>query len=376
MASSWFQRSAPSEGRHYSDLKPPDVEVQVANRDPHQYHFNSTALPQATRSEHSHSQLHVQSASLFDIGIFKDTLAPSLALHSSFAFLSWAAGRQLNRVDAKDWLWPTAQVANGWWSAVGRRVFEGMSLSQALRRLSWPERLILTGVTVWGGRLFYRIASRSVKRGADDPRYEESGIKKEEDFWNKAFFTIFLPEAVFQSIISLPFTAPFRHEGAVLTGYHPSIQMLAVGLFSAGFALETLADYQLDVNEEQKSGGLKRDGVWSIVRHPNYLGDVLVHLSFPLLLFGSDMLAPIELLGPLANYAFLRYFGEDKENETNQEERYKRADPQKEQELMEWRKEKNSFWPQMREFRNKWTWVVIGCGALGVVIEEGVRTFH
>ena len=146
-----------------------------------------------------------------------------------------------------------------------------MSLSQALRRLSWPERLILTGVTAWGGRLFYRTALRSVKRGADDPRYEESGIKKEEGFWNKAFFTIFLPEAVFQSIISLPFTAPFRHEGAVLTGYHPYIQMLAVGLFSAGFALETLADYQLDVNKEQKSSGLKRDGVWSIVRHPKYV---------------------------------------------------------------------------------------------------------
>ena len=108
----------------------------------------------------------------------------------------------------------------------------------------------------------------------------------------------------------------------------------------------------------------------------SYLGDALVHLSFPLLLFGSDMLAPIELLGPLANYAFLRYFGGDKENETSQEERYKLADPQKEQELVEWRKEKNSFWPQMQEFGNKWTWVVIGCGALGVVIEEGLRTFH
>jgi hypothetical protein len=108
----------------------------------------------------------------------------------------------------------------------------------------------------------------------------------------------------------------------------------------------------------------------------SYLGDTLVHLSFPLLLFGSDMLAPIELLGPLANYAFLRYFGGDKENVTNQEELYERADPRKEQELMEWRKEKNLFWPQMREFRNKWTWIVVGCGALGVVIEEGVRTFH
>jgi len=376
MAWSWFQRSAPSEGRVYSDLRPPDVEIQVANREPHQFYFNSTALPQAKRTDQSHSQLHIQSASLFDIGIFKDTLAPSLALHSSFALLAWAAGRHTNRVEAKDWLWPSAQVANAWWSAVGRHMFEGMTLSQTLGRLSWPERLILTGVTAWGGRLLYRIASRSINRGSDDPRYEESGVKNEEGFWNKALFTIFFPEAIFQSIISLPFTAPFRHEGAVLTGYHPYVQMLAVGLFSAGFALEILADYQLDAYKQEKSGGLKRDGVWSIVRHPNYLGDALVHLSFPLLLFGSDMLAPIELLGPIANYTFLRYFGGDKENETNREKRYKRADPQKEREFVQWRQEKNSFWPQLQELGNKWIWVVICCGALGIFVEEGLRQLH
>jgi steroid 5-alpha reductase family enzyme len=71
--------------------------------------------------------------------------------------------------------------------------------------------LVLTGVTLWGGRLFYRIASRSVKRGGDDPRYEEE--KKEEGYWNMALFKIFLPEAFFQMLISLPFTAPFRHPG-------------------------------------------------------------------------------------------------------------------------------------------------------------------
>lgn len=121
-------------------------------------------------------------------------------------------------------------------------------------------------MTLWGTRLFYRIATRSINRGKDDGRYDAA--KKEEGFWNKALLTKFLPEAVAQTIITIAFAAPFRHRGAVLTGYHPVGQALAVGLFSSGFALETLADYQLSQHQKRPEGGLYRDGVWSICRHP------------------------------------------------------------------------------------------------------------
>lgn len=46
---------------------------------------------------------------------------------------------------------------------------------------------------------------------------------------------------------------------------------LAVFVFSAGFALEVLADYQLNAHKKKsQSTTVKRDGVWSIVRHPKY----------------------------------------------------------------------------------------------------------
>ncbi|OCK84029.1 DUF1295-domain-containing protein [Lepidopterella palustris CBS 459.81] len=377
MASGWFQRAGSPEGRTSSPLGwQPNVEFQAADRQPSQIYLNSSNNSSAPPGlgDSFHSKTHVATASLFDIGIFKDTLAPSLALHSGLAIIAYSAARYTDRVEAKDWLWPSGQVVNAWWSAVGRRVYAGYTLSQALNRLSWHERLILTGVTLWGGRLFYRIASRSIKRGKDDPRYEDA--KKEEGFWNKALFTVFLPETLFQCVISLPFTAPFRHEGAVLTGYHPYVQMGAVGMFCAGLALETLADYQLDAHKAEGKGGLTKEGVWSIVRHPNYLGDAFVHLSFIVLLYGSDMLAPIELLGPLANYAFLRYFGGDKENEASQTRRYSMSDPEKMQQLEQFRSEKNSFWPAAKEIGNKWLWIVLACGGVGVFVEEGLRTLH
>lgn len=44
---------------------------------------------------------------------------------------------------------------------------------------------------------------------------------------------------------------------------------LAIFVFSAGFALEILADYQLNHHKKNKGDAtLEREGVWSIVRHP------------------------------------------------------------------------------------------------------------
>ena len=104
----------------------------------------------------------------------------------------------------------TGMVANAWWSAIGAPViYEGLSPSEAWDALSYNQKLLLVGVTAWGVRLLYRVASRSLRRGKDDPRYETSA-RKQPDFWNKAFFTMFLPEALIQALVSLPFTLPFR----------------------------------------------------------------------------------------------------------------------------------------------------------------------
>ena len=53
----------------------------------------------------------------------------------------------------------------------------------------------------------------------------------------------------------------------------------------------------------------------------SYLGDALVHFSFPAVLYANGLLNPWYLLGAAANYAFLRYIGGDWENEISQAER-------------------------------------------------------
>lgn len=75
----------------------------------------------------------------------------------------------------------------------------------------------------------------------------------------------------------------------------------------------------------------------------------LVHLSFALLSipsYGFDAITSALLLaGPVANYAFLRLVGGDKQNEASQLERYEKEDKEKYAEFQQYRAQVNSFWP-------------------------------
>ena len=94
------------------------------------------------------------------------------------------------------------------------------------------------------------------------------------------------------------------------------------------------------------------------------------------MLYGSDMLAPVELLGPIANYGFLRFFGGDAQKEKSQVRRYSESHPAKFAELEKFRSDKNAFWPRVDELGNKWLWTVLGVGGLGIALEQTLRTLH
>ncbi|KAI0149028.1 hypothetical protein BJ166DRAFT_55222 [Pestalotiopsis sp. NC0098] len=338
-------------------------------------------LPNASGAEQdrfgSHFNLHRgHYLGTTTVGLLQNTVLPSFGLHAGLGAVAYGLGRYTDRAEAKDYLWPSGQVANAWWSAIGVPVvYGGMSVSAAWAALNYDQKLLLTGVSAWGLRLFYRIVTRSVKRGEDDPRY--INVKKEDPgFWNKAAYTLFLPEAVVQTLISLPFVLPFRaplssSQSSLSLGPSAISHSLAVFLFAVGYSAEILADWQLDSHVQSTGGStLNRSGVWSVVRHPNYLGDALCHFSFSVLAASAGLLHPIAALGPLVNYAFLRNIGGDKQNEEYQEARYAKENPAKYQQLQEYKRTKNSFWPRLEEFKNKWLWAVVGAGAAGVVLEQ------
>lgn len=209
-------------------------------------------------------------SSLVDVGVLRDTLLPNLAFHSSLAVPAYLIGRAVDRLEAKDVLWSTGQVSNVLYASIIRpSLVQGLPLDLVLRRISRAGWITIAGVSLWGTRLAYRVISRSLARGHDDPRY--TAAKQAPSGWNKAFFKLFAPEAIVQSLITLAVTIPFRAGVPVIgapTEYAGIIDALAIGLWSAGFGMEVLADWQLSSHKESGDQGLMRDGVWSIVRHP------------------------------------------------------------------------------------------------------------
>ncbi|KAH9830661.1 uncharacterized protein C8Q71DRAFT_886041 [Rhodofomes roseus] len=109
------------------------------------------------------------------VGIFKSTILPSYGFHTGLSLIDYGVSHYADRADGKDWLWPTSPVANAWWSTLRlgtRVVYDGLSLPAAWAQLTYCEKLLLTGVTTWGIRPFYRIASRSLRCGTDDGRMQ------------------------------------------------------------------------------------------------------------------------------------------------------------------------------------------------------------
>lgn len=209
------------------------------------------------------------SRSLVDVGVLRDTLLPNLAFHTALAVPAYAIARQINYMEGKDVLWSTGQIANAWYQSVGRHLLSGVPLSTALKSISRPGWLLLSGITLWGSRLAYRVISRRQIRGHDDPRY--TALKKDPQGWWKSAVQMYLPEAIVQAFITLPVTAPFRTTYPILRcppEWAVGLDALAIGLFGAGLAMEVLADSQLESFKQSGDKGVCKEGVWSVVRHP------------------------------------------------------------------------------------------------------------
>lgn len=140
-------------------------------------------------------------------------------------------------------------------------------------RLTERKLLVSALVLLWGLRLSSYLWMRMHGR-SEDWRYH---LRREP--WGRfsaieSFFQVFVVQGILLLIIALPVIYVNTYSGTGLG----LLDALGLLLWSGGFFVESVADYQLfrfKRNEKNKDRILM-DGLWRFSRHPNYFGEVLM----------------------------------------------------------------------------------------------------
>lgn len=165
----------------------------------------------------------------------------------------------------------------------------------------------------WGARLAGFLYWTRLRPNLQDTRYESLKKTSKHDK-NTTFLINYQMQAFLQWLIALPFFF------IALNSTQPinAIDIGAYLLFLIGFSIEIAADQQLLAFKKLKLKQVCQMGLWAYSRHPNYMGELLIWLSFAIA--GQHLLAFISVLslywimrfvtGPMTEAASIESKGE------------------------------------------------------------------
>ncbi|MEO0913719.1 MAG: DUF1295 domain-containing protein [Pseudomonadota bacterium] len=196
-------------------------------------------------------------------------------------------------------LWPIslwrrdASVVDFWWGpGVGAMVLvAGLQHDVPFQGVA----VLLMALTVlWAMRLGVHLGLRRLAEGEEDGRYAEMREAWSPGWGWKSLFVVFLLQSVLQGIMALPILVAILKEAPVDLSV---FSIIAAGIALFGIALQTKADLELDrYRAEHGHGTLYTGGLRALVRHPNYLGEILVWAGLSALAFELGVLwAPLSL---------------------------------------------------------------------------------
>lgn len=203
----------------------------------------------------------------------------NLVLVLLFLTLAFWAAKQRNRLDTVDTAWGLGFILLAW--ATYGQSPQAHSLIVAIM------------VSIWGLRLSAHIFRRA-RRSGEDPRYQEMTRKWQGSVWRRAYFSVYLVQAVLIWLVSLPVM--------VLASSHSGEAGLAIKLgvilWLCGFTIETVADRQLkNFLSRPNHPKVMQAGLWRYSRHPNYFGELLQWWAIGLISLAASW-GWLGLLGP------------------------------------------------------------------------------
>ncbi|KJA26252.1 hypothetical protein HYPSUDRAFT_159182 [Hypholoma sublateritium FD-334 SS-4] len=234
------------------------------------------------------------------------TIASAYALQALFAaiFVPQQNDKFYDLGGAIGWMSSTA--ISLYYPSLKARFWDGVP--GALPRLSSfaPRQILLTAaIGLWSLRLGSFLAMRAIKAGGDS-RFDE--IKKQPT----KFTCYWMAQATWITLVGLPVFLC----NAIPSHVQPAVgrrDYIGLGIYVGSLLFEIIADRQKSVWRKAKDNKEHEEvfissGLWSISRHPNYIGEVGIWtgiwiLSTASLPFGLVVLAS---LSPLSTYYLTR----------------------------------------------------------------------
>ena len=160
----------------------------------------------------------------------------------------------------------------GWGMGFVIGAWTSLSITESPTILSY----ILVGfISIWGLRLSIRLLFRNYGK-PEDFRYAQ--WRKD---WGKnvvliAFFRVFMIQAIINFAVGSASYTIIKYNNFSAEGLGQYFVYTGLLIALTGLASEVIGDEQLRRHIKKRTHKLLETGLWSITRHPNYLGEILI----------------------------------------------------------------------------------------------------
>ena len=167
---------------------------------------------------------------------------------------------------------------------------------------SWSSDLYFVMLHIWGLRLSWHITRRNWGRG-EDKRYVAMRASIRGYIW-KSLGMVFGFQSAMVLLVALPLFVVFRQDYSGMITF----KILGILIWGLGLGIEIMADRQLRSFQQKRTSSeqILESGLWSISRHPNYVGEAIVWWGFALFAFTPQTWWVC--ISPMVMTWLLRYF--------------------------------------------------------------------
>lgn len=137
---------------------------------------------------------------------------------------------------------------------------------------------IVVFISVWGIRLSLRLLKRNYGK-PEDFRYAQWRKEWGDKVVIIAFFRVFMIQGIINFVVGSASYTIIKYNEFSFDSSHQYLVYVGLLIALTGLLFEVVGDEQLRQHINKGTRTLLQSGLWSITRHPNYFGEILIWIG-------------------------------------------------------------------------------------------------